>query len=148
MAPKQKQVALFFEAKGDAAGALLPDYGRQCLVEFIGTFFLTATVGPTAGASGGMRMALAPLAIGSVLMAMVFMGGHVSGGHYNPAVTFAVCLRGKIDPPRALGYAATQLAAAFVAAAWMNAVLWTTSRGCPSSGTRAWRRTPRSSWRS
>ena len=37
----------------------------------------------------------APLAIGSALMVMVYAGGHVSGGHYNPAVTLAVWLRGR-----------------------------------------------------
>ena len=66
---------------------------RKYLVEFIGTFFLVLTVGMSViepGVGG-----LAPLAIGSALMIMVYAGGHVSGGHYNPAVTFAVWLRGR-----------------------------------------------------
>lgn len=66
---------------------------RKYIVEFIGTFFLVLTVGfvvlePGAGI-------LAPLAIGSVLMVMIYAGGHVSGAHYNPAVTLAVWLRGR-----------------------------------------------------
>lgn len=60
------------------------------LVEFIGTFFLVLTIGLAVANAGP----LAPLAIGSVLMVMVHAGGHVSGAHYNPAVTLAVFLRG------------------------------------------------------
>ncbi len=61
---------------------------KKYVVEFIGTFFLVLTIGmvviePGAGA-------LAPLAIGSALAVMVYAGGHISGGHYNPAVTLAV----------------------------------------------------------
>ena len=70
---------------------------RKLVMEFIGTFFLVFTVGawrsPTAGD-------LAPLAIGAALMVMVFAGGHVSGAHYNPAVTLAVFLRGKMHAER------------------------------------------------
>ena len=55
---------------------------KKYLVEFIGTFFLVFTVG-TAVRAGAP---LAPLAIGAVLMVMIFAGGHVSGGHFNPAV--------------------------------------------------------------
>ena len=58
------------------------------LVEFIGTFFLVSTIGFTVLAPGAGDMA--PLAIGAALMVMIFAGGHVSGGHYNPAVTLAV----------------------------------------------------------
>ena len=58
---------------------------NKYIVEFIGTFFLVLTVGCTGiGAGAGV---IAPLAIGAALMVMVFAGGHISGGHYNPAVT-------------------------------------------------------------
>ena len=67
---------------------------KKYLVEFIGTFFLVFTVGMTVIDPGGAG-ALAPLAIGSLLMVIVYAGGHVSGGHYNPAVTLAVWLRGR-----------------------------------------------------
>jgi len=66
---------------------------KKYLIEFIGTFFLVLTVGMTVVAPGAG--ALAPLAIGSALMIMVYAGGHISGGHYNPAVTLAVWLRGR-----------------------------------------------------
>jgi aquaporin Z len=61
---------------------------KKYLVEFIGTFFLVLTVGMTVIDPG--VGALAPLAIGSALMIMVYAGGHVSGGHYNPAVAVGI----------------------------------------------------------
>ena len=66
---------------------------NKYVTEFIGTFFLVLTIGCTvvAGGSG----VIPPLAIGSALMVMIFAGGHISGGHYNPAVTLGVWLRGK-----------------------------------------------------
>ena len=88
---------------------------KKYLVEFIGTFFLVLTVGMTViepGAAGD----LAPLAIGSALMIMVYAGGHVSGGHYNPAVTVAVWLRGRCSRAEVPGYIGSQIAAGIVAA--------------------------------
>jgi aquaporin Z len=89
---------------------------KKYLVEFIGTFFLVFTVGctvipPNAGI-------MAPIAIGASLMVMVFAGGHVSGGHFNPAVTLAVWIRGKTDTKDVIPYWIAQFAAAF-AAAWL-----------------------------
>jgi aquaporin Z len=85
---------------------------RKLVVEAIGTFFLVFTVGMAVGRAG----ALAPLAIGSVLMVMVFAGGHVSGGHYNPAVSTAVLLRGKMAQSEYLPYVITQVLAGVAAA--------------------------------
>ena len=67
---------------------------KKYLVEFIGMFLFVLTVGMVVIDPGGAG-SLAPLAIGSVLMILVYAGGHVSGGHYNPAVTLAVWLRGR-----------------------------------------------------
>lgn len=66
---------------------------NKFIVECIGTFFLVLTIGLTVipGSAG----VIAPLAIGSVLMVLVYAGGHISGAHYNPAVTLAVLIRGK-----------------------------------------------------
>jgi aquaporin Z len=66
--------------------AVVVALNRKLAVEFIGTFFLVFTVRP-ATAKINPASPLAPLAIGSVLMVMIFAGGHVSGGHYNPAVS-------------------------------------------------------------
>ena len=67
---------------------------KKCLVEFIGTFFLVFTIGCALfpNGSGGFP----PMAIGFVLMVMVYAGGNVSGGHYNPAVSLAAAIRGAL----------------------------------------------------
>jgi aquaporin Z len=88
---------------------------KKYLTEFIGTFFLVFTVGmcvikPDVGN-------FAPIAIGSALMIMVYAGGHVSGGHYNPAVTVAVWLRGKCPAADVPGYLVAQIVGAGCAAA-------------------------------
>ncbi|HEX5005270.1 MAG TPA: aquaporin [Gemmatimonadales bacterium] len=85
---------------------------KLLLTEFIGTFFLVLTIGLTVVA----QSPFAPLAIGSGLMMMVYMGGHVSGAHYNPAVSLAIFLRGKLDAKLLLPYWGAQLAGAIVAA--------------------------------
>src|SRR5664279_4734705 len=85
---------------------------RKYIVEFIGTFFLTLTIGMVVlGGKGDF----APLAIGSVLMVMIFAGGHISGAHYNPAVTLAVLLRGKIKLNDAIPYMIVQILGATLA---------------------------------
>lgn len=86
---------------------------KKYLVEFIGTFFLVFTIGMSVLAPGAGAMA--PLAIGSVLAVMIFAGGHVSGGHFNPAVTLGVWLRGKCATADVLPYFGAQAAAAVVA---------------------------------
>lgn len=83
-------------------------------VELIGTFFLVLTIGlvviePGAGA-------FAPVAIGSVLMVMIYAGGHISGAHYNPAVTLAVWMRGRCPGSDVPGYMISQVAGAIIAA--------------------------------
>lgn len=84
---------------------------RMYAVEFVGTFFLVLTVG-TAVLS---EAPLAPLAVGAILMVMVYAGGHVSGAHYNPAVTLAVFLRGRISGATAAGYVCAQSLGALAA---------------------------------
>lgn len=88
---------------------------KKYLTEFIGTFFLVLTVGCTVipGAAG----VIAPLAIGAALMIMVYAGGHVSGGHYNPGVTLAVWLRGRCDTKDVVPYMLSQIVGALAAAA-------------------------------
>ena len=94
---------------------------RKLIVEGIGTFFLVLTVGLVVLGRGAG--ALAPFAIGFTLMAMVYAGGHVSGAHYNPAVTLAVRLRGLATTAELGGYWIVQLVAGVIAALTVRGLL-------------------------
>lgn len=87
---------------------------KKYIVEFIGTFFLVLTIGCAVIGGAG---AMAPVAIGSALMVMIYAGGHISGGHFNPAVTVGVCLRGACSWADAPGYIIGQLLGGAAAAA-------------------------------
>ncbi|HEY6168859.1 MAG TPA: aquaporin [Verrucomicrobiae bacterium] len=84
---------------------------NKYIAELIGTFFLVLTIGCTV--IGGV--ALAPLAIGASLMVMIFAGGHVSGGHFNPAVTLGVWIRGKCPTKDVVPYWISQVIGAVLA---------------------------------
>lgn len=87
---------------------------QKYIIEFIGTFFLVLTIGLVfIGSEAG---AFAPLAVGSVLTAMIYAGGPISGAHYNPAVTIAFMLRGRCEFKSAIMYIIIQLLAALAAA--------------------------------
>jgi aquaporin Z len=105
----------------DLSRAIVADLGRKLAVELIGTFFLIFTV----GASVRSGAPLAPLAIGAVLMVMVYAGGHISGGHYNPAVTMAALVRGRISLVHATWYWITQLVAGLLGALVVAATVTT-----------------------
>lgn len=100
---------------------------NKYLTEFVGTFFLVLTIGFSV--LGGTPMA--PLAIGAALMVMVYMGGHVSGGHYNPAVSLAVALRGKLDTRDIAPYMVMQVLGAVAAAAVVFVVVGRTFAPAP-----------------
>jgi aquaporin Z len=100
------------------------------LTEFVGTFFLVLTIGLTVLAG----TPFAPLAIGSALMAMVYAGGHVSGAHYNPAVSFALFLRRKLSVGDMVRYWLSQLAGATVAAIVVWSLMGETLRVAPGAG--------------
>jgi aquaporin Z len=95
---------------------------RKLAVEFIGMFLFLFTVGMATESANKSGVILAPIAIGSVLMVLVFAGGHVSGGHYNPAVSTAVFLRGKIKANEYGAYVITQFVAAVLAGLLVNAI--------------------------
>src|SRR5256885_10343876 len=78
----------------------------KILTELVGTFIFLSAI-----ALSGVAGPLAPIAIGSALMVMVYMGGHISGGHYNPAVSLAALLRGAIDPLTMVADSVVQLVA-------------------------------------
>ncbi len=88
---------------------------NKYLAELIGTFFLVLTIGCTVIKGGGG--VIPPLAIGSALMVMIYAGGHLSGGHFNPAVTLGVWLRGRCDTKDVVPYMLFQVAGA-IGAAW------------------------------
>src|SRR4029078_8407731 len=103
---------------------------QNYLTEFLGTFFLVLTIGLTV-LSGSP---LAPLAIGSALMIMVYMGGHISGAHYNPAVSLALFLRKKFPSADFVPYVISQVLGA-TAAAWIAyLVLGKTVAVAPGAG--------------
>jgi len=86
---------------------------KKFIVELIGTFFLVFTIGlcvvnPAAGT-------IAPIAIGAVLMVMIFAGGHISGAHYNPAVTVGVAIRGRLPGWEVPAYMFAQFTGAILA---------------------------------
>src|SRR5260370_36067707 len=88
---------------------------NKYIMELVGTFFLVFASGCTVIGNGAG--AFAPLAIGSALMVMIFAGGHISGGHYNPAVTLGVWMRGRCDTKDVLPYMLSQVVGAAMAAA-------------------------------
>jgi aquaporin Z len=87
---------------------------RKLTVEAIGTFFLVFTIGMVVLEPAGGP--LGPFAIAATLMVMVYAGGHVSGAHYNPAVTLAALIRGAATIHEAIGYWVFQLVAAALSA--------------------------------
>jgi len=91
---------------------------NKYIMEFIGTFFLVLTIGCAVVIHG--TGVIAPLAIGSILMVMIYAGGHISGGHYNPAVTLAVWIRGKCPSKDVVPYWLAQIVGGVVAAVVLN----------------------------
>ncbi len=100
------------------------------LTEFIGTFFLVLTIGLTVVG----KVAMAPLAIGVALMVMVYMGGHISGAHYNPAVSVAILIRGKMPVSDLVPYFVAQIAGATAAAVAVQFLLGGTFAPAPGEG--------------
>eukprot|EP00592_Proboscia_alata_P006752 CAMPEP_0194356368 /NCGR_PEP_ID=MMETSP0174-20130528/4036_1 /TAXON_ID=216777 /ORGANISM="Proboscia alata, Strain PI-D3" /LENGTH=305 /DNA_ID=CAMNT_0039125931 /DNA_START=84 /DNA_END=1001 /DNA_ORIENTATION=- len=96
----------------------LPKTLAPFYAEFYGAMMLVLVITLTAG-----RSELAPLAIGSILMVMVFTYGHLSGGHFNPAVSFAVMMRGKLTPLRWVFYAIAQVIGGLCGAALGDHIL-------------------------
>ena len=93
------------QASAEVAKVAGPSAVRKYATELIGTFVFLFTI----AAAVLSASPLAPLAIGSVLMVMIYAGGHVSGGHYNPAVTLAALVRGRIGPADAVAYWIAQI---------------------------------------
>jgi aquaporin Z len=109
---------------------------RAYITEFIGTFFLVLTICMSTGPHGAGN--LAPLAIGVSLMVMIYMGGHISGAHYNPAVSLAVFLRGKLKGSDFLPYIVAQLAGAIIAAVIATSINGRPPHIAPNSDVNIW----------
>ena len=77
---------------------------------------------------------LAPLAIGSMLTGLVYMGRHVSGAHYNPAITLAIFFRGKLAPSEVVPYVLSQVLGALLASATVYLVTGSTFAPVPAEG--------------
>ncbi|MEC9200450.1 MAG: aquaporin [Candidatus Thermoplasmatota archaeon] len=86
----------------------------KLVAEFIGTFFLALTI--CTAAVHGSAGEYAPFAIAATLMVMIYAVGHISGAHFNPAVTVAVWIRGACDKNDLAPYIGTQLLAGALAA--------------------------------
>jgi aquaporin Z len=98
--------------------------------ELIGTFCLVFTIGMTAVAG----VDVAPIAIGAILTALVYMGGHVSGAHYNPSISIALYLRGALDAKHLAPYIAAQLLGACLAACAVLMITGGTFAPAPGEG--------------
>ena len=94
---------------------------KNYLTEFIGTFFLVFTI----ALAVTQEVAMAPIAIWVILMIMVYMGGHISWAHYNPAVTLGLMMRGKISMNESIMYWISQIIWAVVAIGLAAMVTWT-----------------------
>ena len=80
---------------------------KKCFVEFFGTFFLCFTV--LFCVFMNVNPAVVPVAIGLVLAVLVYVGGPVSGGHYNPAVSIAIFLIGRMGAKKTFLYCIFQI---------------------------------------
>ena len=87
---------------------------KKYIVEFIGTFFLVFTIGTIL--FGGNQSITGMLGIGFILMVMVYAGGHISGGHYNPAVSLSAAIRGALPWKNYAQYFISQTLGAVLAA--------------------------------
>ena len=87
---------------------------QKLTTEFIGTFFLSLTI--CTAVVYGSAGEYAPFGIAATLMVMIYAGGHISGAHYNPAVTVSIYLRGACEKDEVLPYIASQVIAAVSAA--------------------------------
>ena len=102
---------------------------NKYITEFIGTFFLVLTIGLTVLG----ELSLAPLVIGSSLMVMVYMGGHISGAHYNPAVSLAILIRGGLGLKDFIAYIIFQIGGALAASSMVFLILGATFAPSPAA---------------
>jgi aquaporin Z len=103
---------------------------KKLLTEFLGTFFLVLIIGMAVTGA----VAMPPLAIGVGLAVLVYMGGHVSGAHYNPAVSTAALLRGKLPAADFVPYVVAQVLGSLAGAAMVHVIVGQTFAPAPAVG--------------
>lgn len=103
---------------------------KKLLTEFLGTYFLVLVIGLAVTGA----VALAPVAIGVGLTILVYMGGHISGAHYNPAVSVAALLRGKMPSSDFVPYILAQLLGSIAGAATVHVMNGATFAPAPAPG--------------
>ena len=109
---KEEKKTLLTKPKEQESESNYMELIKKCLAEFMGTMFLCLTV----ALSVGMGRENAPLAIGLSLGCLVFALGHISGANFNPAVSLAIAIRGRMDAMTAAAYMLSQLAGGFLGA--------------------------------
>ena len=87
---------------------------QSYIAELIGTFILVAIGSMAALASGGNLVVVA-LGFGLALLIALYSVGHISGGHFNPAVSLAMRLGGALDTKDMIGYWVSQIIGAVLA---------------------------------
>jgi aquaporin Z len=102
---------------------------NKYITELLGAFFLTLIAALTGN----------PFAIGAGLMVLIYMGGHVSGAHYNPAVSLGVFLRGKMEAKNLLPYVIFQILGGFLAAVIYYLFMEKTTGPAPGPGVAVWK---------
>lgn len=100
-----------------------PSLAAKAIIEFIGTFFLVGVVGLVIGQVTPGGGELDAFAIAAALAALIYMGGPISGGHYNPAVTIAFLVSKRMPPSDAGVYILAQVIGAFAAAGLVSFTL-------------------------
>ncbi len=101
---------------------------KRYIIEGMGTFFLTLAV----------CLSGQPLGVGLMLMAMIYMGGHISGGHFNPAVSLAMFLQGELSTHLMAAYILVQSAGSFLAATLYHLLSEATFFPAPAQQVLAW----------
>lgn len=93
---------------------------KKYLGEAIGTFFFVLSIGLAVKFGGAMTA----LVVGTALAVLVYAGGHISGAHYNPAVTLGLATSGKLSWSQVIPYWISQLVGAIIAGLLVAWIIW------------------------
>jgi aquaporin Z len=97
---------------------------RELGAEFIGTFMLVSAVcGAALFSAPSAGLIAVAFAVGLSVLTMAYAVGHISGGHFNPAVTCGLIVAGRFKAEKAIGYIIAQVLGGVAAAAIFKVVL-------------------------